>query len=85
MYTTKFLFCLMSFHLNNFSFIVFKDKILFLFNSKSQMERFHPNSLYFLYLAEPSGAIILKLPLMLTSLEDSDNGILNLYMAINCF
>jgi hypothetical protein len=75
----------MSFHLSNLNFIVFKKEILFLFNPKNKIKGFNTNSVYFLHLAEPNGAIVMKLPFRIISFEDADNVILNLFVTISCY
>jgi hypothetical protein len=74
----------MSFYLNNFNFINFKKETLFLFNPVNKIDGFDIKSVYFMHLTESNGEIIMKFPFRLLTLNDNENTILNLYMAINC-
>ncbi len=75
----------MSFYLKNFNFINFKKEILFLFDPLNKKYGFDLDSIYFLYLTEPNGTIVMKLPFKLSSLEENENIIHSSYMAINCY
>jgi len=75
----------MSFYFKNFNFIDFKKEILSLLNSSDKKHGFDIESIYFLYLIEPNGAIVMKLPIKLSSLENNENVIISSYTAINCY
>ena len=76
----------MSFNFKFFNFIFFKKEILFLFKGLNKTKHgFNVESIYFLYLTEPNGAIIMKFPIKLSNLEDNSKNIHILYTAINSY
>lgn len=85
MCNNKFSFILMSFHFKTFNSISFREEILFLSKELDKKHNFDRESIYFLNLTEPNGAIIMKFPIKLSSLEGNDKNIDILYRAISCY